>query len=53
MIIGYTASCSAECSCDEQKFNPVCGADGFVYYSACHAGCTTQSNTSMVTDIIG
>lgn len=31
--------CNTTCSCDRDKFSPVCGVDGRTYFSACHAGC--------------
>lgn len=31
--------CNTTCSCDRDKFSPVCGVDGKTYFSACHAGC--------------
>ncbi|XP_053394357.1 solute carrier organic anion transporter family member 4A1-like isoform X2 [Mercenaria mercenaria] len=40
MIDGYTAGCNTMCSCEDMSFHPVCGDDGIVYYSACHAGCS-------------
>lgn len=38
-----TAMCNTDCSCINAPYSPVCGADGNVYYSACHAGCTRQT----------
>lgn len=38
-----TAMCNVECACVNAPYSPVCGADGTVYYSACHAGCTTRT----------
>ncbi|XP_053572040.1 solute carrier organic anion transporter family member 4A1 [Bombina bombina] len=35
-----SASCNADCRCLEEIFNPVCGADNVMYYSACYAGCS-------------
>ncbi|XP_034242693.1 solute carrier organic anion transporter family member 74D-like [Thrips palmi] len=32
--------CNRTCDCDQDKFSPICGADGRTYFSACHAGCT-------------
>lgn len=32
--------CNRTCECDQDKFSPICGADGKTYFSACHAGCT-------------
>uniref|UniRef100_A0A1I8PJB5 Solute carrier organic anion transporter family member n=1 Tax=Stomoxys calcitrans TaxID=35570 RepID=A0A1I8PJB5_STOCA len=29
------------CSCDKEQFAPICGIDGKIYISACHAGCST------------
>ncbi|KAI8437952.1 hypothetical protein MSG28_010617 [Choristoneura fumiferana] len=37
------ASCNAACGCAGAPFAPVCGADGVVYYSACHAGCGARA----------
>lgn len=31
--------CSLNCDCDFEKFEPICGADNFTYFSSCHAGC--------------
>lgn len=36
---------SNPCVCDEQKFAPICGADGKTYFSECHAGC--RKNTTV------
>ncbi|XP_041479869.1 solute carrier organic anion transporter family member 4A1-like isoform X3 [Lytechinus variegatus] len=33
-----TAGCNADCHCGND-FQPVCGEDNIMYYSACHAGC--------------
>ncbi|XP_030829905.1 solute carrier organic anion transporter family member 4A1-like [Strongylocentrotus purpuratus] len=38
-----TAMCNMECSCG-RSFVPVCGSDKVLYYSACHAGCSEQSD---------
>lgn len=40
-----TAECNANCSCPQDQFNPVCGADGLMYHSPCHAGCTSINIT--------
>ncbi|XP_027000792.1 solute carrier organic anion transporter family member 4A1 [Tachysurus fulvidraco] len=45
-----TVECNAECHCVEALFNPVCGADGVMYYSACHAGCSAVNNTHSSTE---
>ncbi|XP_036179436.1 solute carrier organic anion transporter family member 4A1 isoform X3 [Myotis myotis] len=34
-----TAACNAACSCGAGHYSPVCGSDGLMYYSPCHAGC--------------
>lgn len=32
--------CNDGCNCNTFNYEPVCGADGFTYFSPCHAGCT-------------
>lgn len=32
--------------CDTQKFSPICGSDGFTYFSPCHAGCGAHKTES-------
>lgn len=32
--------CNLGCGCEYDKFEPICGADNFTYFSSCHAGCT-------------
>ncbi|XP_008155330.2 solute carrier organic anion transporter family member 4A1 isoform X2 [Eptesicus fuscus] len=34
-----TAACNAACGCGPGHYSPVCGSDGLMYYSPCHAGC--------------
>ncbi|XP_030557239.1 solute carrier organic anion transporter family member 4A1 isoform X1 [Drosophila novamexicana] len=33
------ASCNANCGCSRSNYDPICGADGVMYYSPCFAGC--------------
>ncbi len=40
-----TVGCNAGCSCVRELYNPVCGADGVMYYSPCHAGCNSINHT--------
>ncbi|KAG5838559.1 hypothetical protein ANANG_G00224920 [Anguilla anguilla] len=40
-----TVGCNADCHCLREMYNPVCGADGIMYYSPCHAGCSTVNHT--------
>ncbi|XP_066527532.1 solute carrier organic anion transporter family member 4A1 [Hoplias malabaricus] len=40
-----TVGCNADCHCVKEHYNPVCGADGVMYYSPCHAGCSTVNHT--------
>ncbi|CAN9515915.1 unnamed protein product [Ophioblennius macclurei] len=40
-----TVGCNSGCSCFSELYNPVCGADGIMYYSPCHAGCTSINHT--------
>ncbi|KAJ8308250.1 hypothetical protein KUTeg_013124 [Tegillarca granosa] len=41
---GYIDTCQGVCQsqCTSIGFSPVCGKDGNVYYSPCHAGCTSN-----------
>ena len=42
-----TATCNADCNCKVNKMLPVCfKEENRVYYSACHAGCTTFVNST-------
>ncbi len=34
--------CNLACNCTTRDFIPMCGSDGVVYFSPCHAGCTTE-----------
>ncbi|XP_056404526.1 solute carrier organic anion transporter family member 4A1 [Hyla sarda] len=38
--LNLSAACNANCSCAQDHYSPVCGADGIMYYSACYAGCS-------------
>ncbi|XP_069808390.1 solute carrier organic anion transporter family member 4A1 isoform X2 [Dendropsophus ebraccatus] len=38
--LNLSAACNANCSCAQDHYSPVCGADGVMYYSACYAGCS-------------
>uniref|UniRef100_A0A667ZHL6 Solute carrier organic anion transporter family member n=1 Tax=Myripristis murdjan TaxID=586833 RepID=A0A667ZHL6_9TELE len=44
-----TVGCNAACSCVRELYNPVCGADGVMYYSPCHAGCSSINHTERST----
>lgn len=39
------STCNEDCHCDFVRYSPVCGADGFTYTSACHAGCKNVSKS--------
>ncbi|XP_074538548.1 solute carrier organic anion transporter family member 4A1 [Halichoeres trimaculatus] len=43
--VSLSVGCNSECRCASQLFNPVCGADGVMYYSPCHAGCSSINHT--------
>ncbi|XP_010785881.1 solute carrier organic anion transporter family member 4A1, partial [Notothenia coriiceps] len=44
-----TVGCNAGCDCVRELYNPVCGADGVMYYSPCHAGCSVVNHTDRLT----
>ncbi|EDV98916.1 GH13583 [Drosophila grimshawi] len=33
------APCNVNCGCSRGNYDPICGADGVIYYSPCFAGC--------------
>lgn len=45
--LNLTVGCNAGCGCVRELYNPVCGADGLMYYSPCHAGCTAVNHTQL------
>ncbi|XP_061656950.1 solute carrier organic anion transporter family member 4A1 isoform X2 [Syngnathoides biaculeatus] len=42
---GLTVGCNTGCGCGRELYNPVCGANNIMYYSPCHAGCTSINHT--------
>lgn len=34
--------CNSKCACSRQNYDPICGVDGIMYYSPCHAGCSKE-----------
>ena len=44
-------SCNSNCSCPEEWFEPVCGADRLTYYSPCDAGCRALFTHTVSTHI--
>ncbi|KAI1286015.1 Solute carrier organic anion transporter family member 4A1 [Halotydeus destructor] len=36
-------SCNSHCSCSKYHYDPICGKDNVIYYSACHAGCLNKT----------
>ncbi|XP_048860331.1 solute carrier organic anion transporter family member 4A1-like isoform X1 [Brienomyrus brachyistius] len=50
LTVNLTVGCNSGCHCTEQLYNPVCGSDGIMYYSPCHAGCAAVNNSQRTTD---
>ncbi len=36
--------CNKKCNCNKGDYEPICGADGLLYYSPCYAGCSIEKN---------
>ena len=36
------SECNSGCSCSRHNYDPICGVDGIMYYSPCHAGCSKE-----------
>ncbi|XP_066857000.1 solute carrier organic anion transporter family member 1C1-like isoform X2 [Anser cygnoides] len=41
----FMASCNADCSCEVDQWDPVCGDNGITYMTACFAGCKSSTGT--------
>ncbi|XP_062547204.1 solute carrier organic anion transporter family member 4A1 isoform X2 [Armigeres subalbatus] len=37
-------ACNSKCTCSKMNYEPICGADGVMYYSPCYAGCSEETN---------
>lgn len=40
--LSLDSDCNRKCSCNRRQYDPICGADGVMYYSPCHAGCSKE-----------
>ncbi|KAF2357632.1 Organic anion transporter polypeptide OATP [Trinorchestia longiramus] len=48
------STCNSACGCQHVSYNPVCGSDNLIYYSPCHAGCSSlQQNPYMDKKVFG
>nr|XP_058936386.1 solute carrier organic anion transporter family member 1C1 isoform X3 [Kogia breviceps] len=43
------SDCNSRCKCSETKWEPMCGANGITYASACLAGCQTSTRSGKTT----
>ncbi|XP_067934686.1 solute carrier organic anion transporter family member 4A1-like [Watersipora subatra] len=43
-VVDLNANCNMDCLCSKERYNPVCGADSVLYFSACHAGCLSSGS---------
>ncbi|KAH3750801.1 hypothetical protein DPMN_185335 [Dreissena polymorpha] len=37
--VDLVSTCNVECGCSARTYEPVCGMDGNIYFTPCHAGC--------------
>ncbi|XP_065192060.1 solute carrier organic anion transporter family member 4A1-like [Sycon ciliatum] len=44
--LNYTHSCVSSCGCVSERYDPVCGNDGFTYPTPCLAGCQAFRNAT-------
>ncbi|XP_076441739.1 solute carrier organic anion transporter family member 4A1-like [Babylonia areolata] len=42
------AQCNSNCTCNTERYSPVCGQDGVTYFSSCYAGCSTELVNSAI-----
>lgn len=42
--ISFDNQCNRKCSCSKSVYEPICGADGLLYYSPCYAGCSVETS---------
>lgn len=36
------SECNSMCRCSRANYDPICGVDGIMYFSPCHAGCFNE-----------
>ncbi|XP_034473892.1 solute carrier organic anion transporter family member 4A1 [Drosophila innubila] len=42
LAISLEDSCNTNCGCSRTNYDPICGANGVMYYSPCFAGCRQE-----------
>lgn len=42
IFLKLDTECNSDCECSKDVYKPVCGVDGVMYYSPCHAGCKDE-----------
>ncbi|XP_017736694.1 PREDICTED: solute carrier organic anion transporter family member 4A1 isoform X3 [Rhinopithecus bieti] len=45
--VNLTAPCNTACGCQPEHYSPVCGSDGLMYFSLCHAGCPAATEMNV------
>lgn len=52
-VVELDSECNSKCDCGRRNYDPICGVDGVMYYSPCHAGCgkeLTMDNAKVYLD---